>query len=309
MTTLLLLFLVQAPVPSPTCVAIAGDVIHNGDLARFVPEFGALDPAGRVGFAPVPGAKRIYTAGEIAGLARRAGLTLASLPAPICFDRPTEILTRGQVEDALHHVLQSTPGDGRAPIEVELIDYSQYPVPVGQIEFARTGLSYPIRGDANVPVEWLGRIRYGNGRVTTIWARVKLKTVRQMLVAVGPLSVGAPIEDGQVRVEPRTVFPFPETAALTPEQAIGRIPRRTIAAGEILNAAFLGEVPAVRRGDEVSVRLQDGGLLLRFAATSGSTGQIGDSVVVENAASHVKMRGVIEGRGAVLVQVPESEGQ
>ena len=307
MTTLLLVLLAQAPASSAPCLAVSGDEIRNGDLARFVPAFAALDPAGRVGFAPVPGARRILSPGEIANLARRAGLALSSPPPPACFERPTQILSRTQIEDALHPALARKPGEPGAPIDVEVVDYSKYPVPLGWIEFPHSGLSYPIRGDANVAVEWLGRIHYGNGQVATIWARVKLKTVRQVLVAAGPLSAGAPIEEGQVHLEPRAVFPFPETQALAPEEAAGRIPRRSIAQGEIVNAAYLTEAPAVRRGDEVAVRFQDGGLLLRFPATAGATGQIGDAIVVENEASHVRLRGVVEARGQVLVKVAERE--
>lgn len=309
MTTLLLLLLAQGPVSSAPCLAVSGDEIHNGDLARFVPAFAALDPEGRVGFAPVPGARRILSPGEIANLARRSGLALSSPPPPACFERPTQILSRTQIEDALHQALAHKPGEAGAPVDVEVVDYSRYPVPIGSIEFPRSGLSYPVRGDASVAVEWLGRLHYGHGQVATIWARVKLKTVRQVLVAAGALSAGAPIEPDQVRLEPRAVFPFPETEALDPEQAAGRIPRRSIAQGEIVNPAYLTEAPAVRRGDEVAVRFQDGSLLLRFPATAGATGQIGDAIVVENEASHVRLRGVVEGRGQVLVKVAESEEQ
>jgi flagella basal body P-ring formation protein FlgA len=307
MTTLLLLLLVQAPPSSASCLAVSGDEIYNRDLARFVPAFGALDPAGRVGFAPVPGTRRILSPGEIANLARRAGLALSS-PAPAaCFERPTQILSRAQIEEALHQALARKPGETGSPIDVEVVDYSRYPVPLGSIEFPRSGLSYPLRGDANVAVEWLGRLRYGNGQAATIWARVKLKTVREVLVAAGPLIAGAAIEPGQVRLEPRAVFPFPETGVLAPEEAAGRIPRRSIAQGEIVNAAYLTAAPAVRRGDEVAVRYQDGSLLLRFPATAGATGQIGDAIVVENESSHVRLRGVIEARGQVLVKVAEKE--
>ncbi len=313
MTAPLLLFvLAQAGSPAPAaCLSVAGDAIRNADLARAVPEFRGLDPEARAGFAPLPGARRVFTPQEIAALARRDGLDLPRPPAGVCFERPMMTLTREQVEQALLDALgpDASAAGKPAPIEMDLVDFSQYPVPAGRIEFPLGGLSYPPRGDSSVAVEWLGRILYGDHRTAGVWARVRLKTIRPVLVAAGPLSAGSLVEPAQVRTEPRSVFPFPAAAALAAADAVGRVPRRSVAAGEAITAALLAEAPSVRRGDLVAVRYEDGGLVLRFSAIAGSTGLAGDPVVVENPETHVKLRGVVAGRSSVVVHGLESEGK
>src|SRR6185295_5611107 len=112
----------------PTCTAVAGDRITAGDLARAVPGFSSLAPEMLIGYAPVPGARRIYRAAEVDRLAVRYKLSLES-PAEICFERVMEQLSPERVINAMRQALNNLEA------RIEVLELSRYPVPPGEIQF------------------------------------------------------------------------------------------------------------------------------------------------------------------------------
>lgn len=58
---------VMAADSAPGCVAIEGERILAGDLARALPAFSAIAPEIELGYAPVPGVRRFFTLPSCAG--------------------------------------------------------------------------------------------------------------------------------------------------------------------------------------------------------------------------------------------------
>src|ERR1700741_1601789 len=86
------------------CLPVLGDRILAADMARAVPGFAALAPEVALGYAPAPGARRTYSAAELARLARRYGL--ADEPGTeACFTRRMEVLTAERVATAIRKEL------------------------------------------------------------------------------------------------------------------------------------------------------------------------------------------------------------
>ncbi len=95
---------------------------------------------------------------------------MRNTPGPAtCFEVRTEPLTRERVLAAF----------GEQAGEIELLDFSRFPVPAGDIEF----LLPPAAGDK--PVLCRGRVRYSANRSMPIWARVKLPAAARADVARG----------------------------------------------------------------------------------------------------------------------------
>lgn len=295
MTPFLLVLLAAAPAPAaPPCVTVAGDRILMGDLARAIPAFKTLDPDQPAAFAPLPGARRVFRPAELSALARDRGVTLDN-PVSVCFERATATLSQSRLEAALRHSL----GDG---IDIEIKDYSRYPVPPGELQFSRSGLNFPPLGSTGTPVLWLGHVTYDGGRHLPVWVRVRLTAARTVLVAAMPIISGHAIEAAQVRSERRAMFPFPEAPSIDPAQAIGKVVCHSLAAGMVISSDILSEPPAVGRGEAVNVRVEDGGAHLHFMATSDTAGRIGDSIVVENPTTHFRFRGVVDAPHEILVR-------
>src|SRR3954468_22689049 len=106
------------------CLPVEGDRILMRDLAAHVEAFAGLDPEEALGFTPVPGAQRRFSAGELERLAARKGITAQI--APVCFERKLEALTGEQVLAALREVLPEKA-------QIELLEFSRERVPKGTL--------------------------------------------------------------------------------------------------------------------------------------------------------------------------------
>ncbi len=135
------------------CIAVDGESITIADLAQAIPAFRFAPPGETLAFTPAPGARRIFTARELAMVAARFGINYEPGP-PVCFERRTERLTRERVLDAVRAVTGGRP--------VEIIDFSRNAVPAGTLEFTATA------GEM-----WRGRVRYDRNRSVPVWARVR----------------------------------------------------------------------------------------------------------------------------------------
>jgi flagella basal body P-ring formation protein FlgA len=83
--------------------------------------------------------------------------------------------------------------------------------------------------------------------------------------------------------------------------AIGKLPRRPIAAGEALLDNLLEPPKDVDRGDTVEVVVNGAGALIRTAGIAEESGNRGAMIVVRNATSGRKFRARVEDKGKVSV--------
>src|SRR5579864_8404507 len=199
------------------CIPVDGDRILARDLVPAVPAFQALPPETVIGFAPVPGARRLFYAVELARLAARYQLTLDS-PQQLCVERTTEELTADRVRQALGASV------GQPGAHIDLVDFSRYRVPRGEIQFPPGGITAPA--DPATPALWRGFVKYAGNRQFSIWARVRIWVATPRVVAQRPLAAGRAIEADAVHVETAETFPFGRQPAASLDLVIGRVPRR-----------------------------------------------------------------------------------
>jgi hypothetical protein len=173
------------------CLVLApqAERITARDLLPAWPEAAALPAATELGFAPMPGAQRIYRAGELLRLAAR--YNLAPPHGTICVERASQALDRPRLLAAMLRTLPEA--------HIEIVEFSRLAAPAGELEFPRGGLQAGGR--------WSGYVRYGRERRFPVWAQVKLTVRLVQVVAVEPLKAGRPVEAGQVRLETRDGAP------------------------------------------------------------------------------------------------------
>src|SRR5215472_2689458 len=89
------------------CVPFAGDGdrITAADLAVAEPSFAALPPETPLGYAPLPGARRLFGVIELDNLARRYGVSLA-LGRPLCVERAVAPVDPARLLDAMKDSLK-----------------------------------------------------------------------------------------------------------------------------------------------------------------------------------------------------------
>jgi flagella basal body P-ring formation protein FlgA len=301
------------------CLAVAGDRIVARDLAPAVEAFRALAPDTEVGYTPAPGSRRIFRTAELARLIRRfAGAPGAAgafekpgdlkepdsvkklddagvnaEPAEICVERDMETITL----EALRAALIAAVGDPQATLEVA--QWSRYPVPRGEIEFPRTGIAVTREPLAL----WRGYVKYGTNRRFAIWARVRVSVHASRLVARENLPAGNIIRPDQLRTETVERFPFGPRPAASLEEVAGRVPRRSIPAGEPVWATNL-EVPLeIHAGDVVSVEVSSGQAQVAFDGRAAGSGHRGDVISVKNPANGKTLRARVDGPGKASINV------
>lgn len=276
------------------CLAVAGEQILARDMARGWPEFAAVPEETALGYAPVPGARRIYGRAELARLAARFGMPAAA-PGPLCFERPAGRLEGGRVLTAMREAL------GAPEARIEIVELSRYPAPEGRLAFPRAGLRAPGRGSpAGTPVLWKGWVLYGANRRFPVWARVIVRApVRRVRAAVA-LKAGETVRPEQVRLEEAEGFPAARDAGSLAE-VVGRRVRRTIPAGAAVPLAALAEPHEVERGDQVRVTVA-GPARLEFTARAESSGAAGEEVVLRNPESRRTFSARVVGKGLAEVE-------
>lgn len=286
----ILILAAQAPARAGDCVAVAGDRIVAAELARAHPVFAALAADLDLLPAPVAGGRRLLKAGETVRLAQRLGLQL-SPEAPrldLCFVRQVQPLSPEAIVEALARLL---PPD----TEIELADYSRYPVPAGDLQFTAAP-AHAASSLSNTAILWRGAVRSPGGRSTPVWARVRLSRSQKLWIARRDLAAGRPIEAADLELEVRKTSPFSAPPGNL-EEITGRAPRRTIRGGDPVLPAQTVEPPEVRAGSQVEVESRNAGVRLRFPAVAETSGRTGESIWVRQAGSGNRFPAIVTGRG------------
>ncbi|HSB16676.1 MAG TPA: flagellar basal body P-ring formation chaperone FlgA [Bryobacteraceae bacterium] len=272
------------------CLAVEGEQIVAADLAGAEPAFARLPAETPLGFAPAPGARRILRRAELARLGRRHSVDVDP-SKEICIERLLEPLRSDRLLDAMTRAL------GRPEAKIELVDFSRYPAPKGEVEFPVSGLSRS--SDPETPAVWRGSVLHDGKRRFRIWARVRISIPAKRLIATEDLPVGRPIGAAQVKQETYSADPRPAIYAAQPEQAVGRTPRRRIAAGQPVPLGALEAPREVAGGEMVRVEAASGAARIEIHGRAETSGRKGDTVLVRNPESGRRFRARVIGRGLV----------
>jgi flagella basal body P-ring formation protein FlgA len=282
------------------CFPVAGDRILARDLALAVPAFAKLPPNLELGFAPASGARRTYSAAEVARLAHRYGLD-AEPGAEACFARPVETLTRERVAAALQAALPAA--------RIDVVEWSPQPVPPGELRFPPSGLAVPEVSAPQTPLLWRGAICRPGSEDFPVWAKARIQVTGVRVVAAETLLPGRRIEPAQLRLEPYVGPPGPPGLA----QIVGRASQRLIPAGARIDTQFLEEPEEVFRGERVRVEVRSGQARLLLEGLAQASGRRGETIPVRNPASGRIFSATVQNRGQVTVvagwSVPRGESQ
>ena len=279
------------------CLPVSSDRILVRDLATAVPVFAAAPPAEVLGYAPLPGQRRWFSAADLERLARRFGLAHPKVDGGVCFEWPTAPLTAAVVREALH---------AAAPLaRLELLDFSRQPAPVGKVEFPLRGIRTGARWQGGEAYIWRGRVKYAAGRSFPIWAKVTGGEPSRRVVAKEKLPARKIISAEQLFVEEYLRLPAtPAGFAGQLEQVAGRVPRRSIEAGKPVETAWLDDAPVVMKGEHVTVEVRAGSMKLSLAAVSETGGRKGETVLLRNPSSGKRFRARMEQKGRAVALDP-----
>ena len=280
------------------CVPIQRDEIVAADLSRSVPEFAEVEPNTVVGYAPMPGSRRIFHATELRRLAFKFNVSIAS-DREACFEWQLRPLTVDDVVSAMRRSFRLADPSVRNA-QIGILEIGTHMAPEGRITFPLTGL-LPAANRNNGPALWRGYIEYSGKRRFDIWAKVKLTAPTARVVAVSNIPANHIIDATEVRLEIVEDYPIWRDVARNLEDVVGRLAQRSIATGRPVLRADLTKPVEVQAGQIVQVNVESGKARLKLQARAENSGHAGDMISLRNPRSGKMFRAQVEGKGRVLV--------
>lgn len=280
------LLAVTAWAAAGACVELSKDAIEAADLG--LPALRADHTV--IGFTPAPGAVRRISAGGVARLLKRAGVSAEGIEG-VCVVRGSKVVRREEVVAALRKAV------GDPAVSIELVAYPATAVPEGTIEFPRAGL---VRRGGAQPDQWRGRVRYGPGRSLPFWAEVHLALERSSVVAARDLKAGDQIQASDVRTETLRLHPFVSERLANANEVVLGVVQRSIRAGTLIERAWLKPPFEVNGGDVVKVEVTAGMAALALEATAEGRGRTGETIWVRNTGNGRRIRVRLTGKGTAV---------
>ena len=213
-----------------------------------------------------------------------------------------------QLEEMKHAIELEIQNQGIQNAMVEVLDFSRYEVPEGQLQFTKAGLTPPAqKNSALQAVLWRGRMIYSGSRSVPVWARVRMFVDADVPIAVRDIPAAATIGDSDVMVQKRPVFPFGGAALAEAPNVPGKRTKRALKKGDPITDAVLQSSKEVEQGDKVKVAVSSGAAQLRLDAIAESSGQIGERITVKNPTSGKRFQAIVESKGHVTVSALSEE--
>lgn len=290
-----------------TCLAVPGERIAASDLAIRVPALRSVSAEAVFGFTPRFGVRRFIAPQEIQAFAQRYGVSLDRAPE-LCIERPHRTLEQAAIETAIRRTLSEASASSKEAFGMEVIAWAKSPVPFGAIEFPLTGLH---QGSAEEAAYWRGSVRTQSGQRYPVWAKLRVWSEQEVLVAARPIAAGQAITAEDLAREKRRMPVRTLVTGASGEQArsIGMLATRAIAAGELIPARSLKAPREVARGESVRVEAGAGQTKLTIEATAETAGSRGERILVRNPQNGRRFQAIVTGvRSATAVdETPRAE--
>lgn len=166
----------------------------------------------------------------------------------------------------------------------------------------RTISIHPSGQGDRIPVSV--RIYDGDRVLTSGSIRVSVLVRRSVLIAVESFAKGSTVTPEGFRREDRWLLPSARPAGI---DALGRVARRRVPAGDILQGED-AELPVIiKRGDSVSVECISGGFVVRTNAHAAQSGREGDLIDLQSPNTKVTFRARVSGPGQAVMVIGPGE--
>jgi len=136
------------------------------------------------------------------------------------------------------------------------------------------------------------RVRCDTPSAWSIYVPIQVNRFQPIMVLSRPLSKGTIIREQDLSFEEFNVSQLNYDYAQTPDEAIGRIAKRSLQIGKPIRRASLESQHMVRKGDAVIIRATNGVIDVKVPGIALMNGREGEQIRVQNK----KSQKVIEGR-------------
>lgn len=135
----------------------------------------------------------------------------------------------------------------------------------------------------------------------TLYTRAKVGIYQMVLVLRESLPQGAVINAAHLDFAQQDIIDLRNGYFTTPDQAVGKRVKRTLAAGTVLTSNVLETPKIIKRGQKVSIRLRNGMLDVQMEGTALTDAEPGQRIQVRNENSKRVIQGTAVAPGVVEV--------
>jgi len=255
---------------------------------------------GALVWAGPAGAGATGEAGPNNGSAKRAVSVAAAKPASKEHRKPvTQEVTAEQVSLTLQRYIEKQVDGKVGEVEVRLLNYSEpMIVPAGLLE---------VRVASRALDEGLGQRIFQmalavNGKpVETLKVLAEVSATAEVVTAARNIRPDETIQAEDLAMATVQLPALVHDFVTDPELVLGKRATRPLRADTPVKLSAVSVPHVMKRGDQVTIEIKHGGLLIQASGTTKSDGQVGQSIIVTNLDSGKEIRGKVIGPGVVRV--------
>ncbi len=145
---------------------------------------------------------------------------------------------------------------------------------------------------------WQGERRVGQTAVT-----VHVRVFADVVVAARALDRHDVVERAALKLERRDLRASSQPHFTSVREVLGQRAVRSVRVGEPLVARSVESVPAIRRGDRITIRVDASGVTVSVTGTALEDGSVGREIAVRNDRSGHRMQAVVLAEGLARVRL------
>lgn len=285
---------------------VAGEYITLGHLAEMDPELQQKCGAALIWSAPPPG--QVYTLTQEFLKFRLNQMGLAGLFEGASFPpaiqvRQTGVLLSGEkVAQTFRHYVQNHNPYPAANLHIEVFPLEEAVIlPDDRVTLeALPPRSGKLVGDVTLEMAVL----HQGQTLKRLKVSGKVRVERQVVCATRPLKSQETIGPTDVQILRRDVTGLNAGEFfISTEQVIGRTLSRNVGPQEIITSRHLSNQPVIKRGDEVTVVLDQDGLEISTKAVAQEQGHLGKTIRLLNPKSKKEFQGSVVDAKTVRVKL------
>lgn len=283
---------------------VKGPKVLLGELAKIDGDNAAALAQVEISLAPLPGDTKQLNAALVATRLENAGFDTSDVQiegAPKV--RATTLhleVTPAQLSESLRDYI-----GGAMPWAPQdaLIDVQQpqgtFRVPDGDLQIEWTpNPQYRYVG----PGAFRATVMVDGAAQKTVLVKANVDAYAQVLVARRDIQRGMLVSTADLMLQKVSLTLAPDDALTQPGEALGRVARKTILAGQTVTLRALDLPVLVQRNQVVPVEVRTGNVLVQGQARALTEGRVGDAVICANLESKERFQGVVRPDGVVAVE-------
>ncbi len=261
----------------------------QADPAYTGPALGTI----RVGRAPLPGSRFILSRAQMIQMLKAGAVLMEQVDlagaAETAVVREKQTVSAAEIERRVRsYILEQMPW-AREDVEIGPVSGArELTLPAGALRY---GIAAQKQADFLGRTSFEVRIATADVAEKHLWVNADIRVYAPVVVARRPLGRLSRIGPDDVVVEKRNLAQVPQDAVRAVAELSGKRSRRNIQAGEPIRASQVEVPPAVKRGDLVTLRVENNTLVITALGKVLETGKPGEVIRVENISSHREVYG------------------